>query len=465
MVKPPAAISLQSLGIFVSMAIFLLPSLILNLYSFGFDIYIIWKCPYKYCGYIDIGSFTSTTLFNNTLYGLSPETPDKFDDFQKFVFTSATFSGMISYVCMIYILSTHFSVFEVIASEMKDVFTTMWRKCDGKKESDDTARKQLISGVQLNPFCDEVNDNDSTMLTSKQSVYYNLVFLLNFFIFAASFCIFFILFNIHYNHNDTHFRVAVNVTGLVSQFYSWLCAILSCFIFSKVAYAVINLSYKQLYSSLEYVCLNDFTEESTQSIITELQKKMKFSIPNNEEMDYLKDCLLHLPYLERLKEIDKWYTDTVKRTLRPFGTWFAVHWLTYTLSAFLSLSYVIESALIELYGEDESDVKCHGEHNSICRLTLSYIILFSIGHCILFLYPCFRAASVTAARFALIRKVSKAYWPKVSNEEKQSFIQYLKDEDCTFKVSILCANLSFGFNIAYISIFVGIMGVVLKISL
>ena len=72
---------------------------------------------------------------------------------------------------------------------------------------------------------------------------------------------------------------------------------------------------------------------------------------------------------------------------------------------------------------------------------------------------------MTAARFALIKKVSEAHWPNISIEEKQSFIQYLKDKDCTFKVSILCANLSFGFNVAYFSIFIGIMGVVLKISL
>ena len=457
------------------MAVFLLLSLLLNLYSFGFNVYVIWKCPYKYCGYIDVSTATNTTLSNNPLYTLSPETPDKFDDFQKFVFSSATLSGMISYVCMMYVLCTHFSVFEGIMNEIKELFTAMWKKFDEDEpdgeepdgeQCDDSTRKQLIFGVQLNPFCDKANDGDSTMLLSKQSSYYNLVFLLNLGIFSASICIFFILFAMRYDRNDTRKRLAVDIMGLVSQFYSWFCAILSCFIFSKIAYAVINISYNQLYSGLKYVALQKFeNKQNMKSIIIELQERMKFSIPNDEELNYLKDRFFNIPYLERLKEIDKWYTDTVKRSLQPFGTWFAVHWLTYTLSAFLSISYVIESALIELYGEDESDKKCHGEHNFRCRLTLSYIILFSIGHCILFLYPCFRAASVTAARFALIKKVSEAHWPNVSIEEKQSFIQYLKDKDCTFKVSILCANLSFGFNIAYFSIFVGIMGVVLKISL
>ena len=50
-------------------------------------------------------------------------------------------------------------------------------------------------------------------------------------------------------------------------------------------------------------------------------------------------------------------------------------------------------------------------------------------------------------------------------DDKEKFINYLKTKDCTFKISILCVKLSFGFYIAYFSIFVGIFGVVLKLAL
>lgn len=174
------------------------------------------------------------------------------------------------------------------------------------------------------------------------------------------------------------------------------------------------------------------------------------------------DSIIDNKYFEMLKAVDKWYSNLMENSLHQYSTWFAVHWFMYTLTAFLSLAYAIEYILMELYSNPFS---CHSEHTSHCRLILSYILLFSFHHCILFLYPCFRAASITAARFALIKKVSNAVWPLIPLAEKQAFIQYLKDENCTFKVSIICAKLSFGFELAYFSIFLGIMSVVLKISL
>ena len=166
--------------------------------------------------------------------------------------------------------------------------------------------------------------------------------------------------------------------------------------------------------------------------------------------------------MDVLSSIDRLYSFILKDSLQPYGTWFAIHWLTYTLTAFLSVAYVIQAVLMELYDDKKG---CHGEHNVECRLSLAYIMLFSASHCLLFLYPCFRAAAVTSTRNVLIRKVSAAYWPEVPLEQKQAFIQYLKDHNCTFKVSIMCAQIDFGFNITFFSIFVGIMGVVLKLSL
>ena len=40
----------------------------------------------------------------------------------------------------------------------------------------------------------------------------------------------------------------------------------------------------------------------------------------------------------------------------------------------------------------------------------------------------------------------------ITLDDKEKSINYMKIQDCTFKISILCAKLSFGFYIAYFSI-------------
>ena len=68
------------------------------------------------------------------------------------------------------------------------------------------------------------------------------------------------------------------------------------------------------------------------------------------------------------------------------------------------------------------------------------------------------------ARSTLIKNVSKAEWNDVPLDEKDSFITYLESQDCSFKISIFCAKLPFNLNMAYISIFIGVFGVILKVS-
>ena len=63
-----------------------------------------------------------------------------------------------------------------------------------------------------------------------------------------------------------------------------------------------------------------------------------------------------------LKIILKWYDRMLHTTLYPFGTWFAVHWILFTITAFMSIAYVAEKIILELYGQEAPDIKCHGEH-------------------------------------------------------------------------------------------------------
>ena len=455
----------------VAALFFLTFPLLVNILSSVFNAVIIFGCIFAYCGYID----TKVSVHNNSLYGLVPESLPQFADFQKFVFTAASLSGTISYMWItLAVLYPNYSKFRDCIAWIKGKITSMWEACDGDTKNPrdgDTKNPEL---ELLNPFCDN-DDSQSTLLRSKQSFYFHLIFWFNLLTFASSILTFFLLFSMIYNRHDVFWKRFIDIGGLVSQFYSWFCATLSCFIFSKVAYAVVNLCTYNLFACFEVIAtmeekdLQDFAQGEKPDIILlqhDILDKMKnLKDKQNKYSDLLKSSCTKTSYVEGLKVIDKWYTHTVKTSLHPYGTWFALHWLLYTLTAFLSIACVIEVVVKELYGHDPDDEQCHGEHNIKCRLTLAYTILFSFNHCILFLYPCFRAASVTAARYSLIKKVSSAYWPNVPIDQKQMFIQYLKDQDCTFKVSILCAKLSFGFNIAYFSIFVGIMGVVLKISL
>ena len=168
------------------------------------------------------------------------------------------------------------------------------------------------------------------------------------------------------------------------------------------------------------------------------------------------------PHLTTLKKLDTWYVKIIRSSIAPYSTWFAVHWILYTLTAFMSISYFAEAILEELHGY--SHKQCFSTQNTACILDLVYIGLFMLEHCVLFLYPCFRAASVSAARSTLIKEISRAEWNHIPLDQKQSFCAYLKDQECDFKISILCAKIPFGFNITFISIFFGVFGVILKLS-
>lgn len=79
--------------------------------------------------------------------------------------------------------------------------------------------------------------------------------------------------------------------------------------------------------------------------------------------------------------INRLYSEILKNSLQPYSLWFIFHLLMYTLTAFLSMAYVIDVAKMEL--KDDKNI-CHGVHNSQCLLSLVYILLFSLTHCLLF---------------------------------------------------------------------------------
>lgn len=114
---------------------------------------------------------------------------------------------------------------------------------------------------------------------------------------------------------------SIDAMGLTFQFVSQLCAILSCFIFSKVAYSVGTACVDQLPELFKQVDREDNQTLRVNGYIT--------------EEDINKRSQMHL-----LKATVKWYNSMLNTTLNPFGTWFAIHWVLYTIAAFMSISYV-----------------------------------------------------------------------------------------------------------------------------
>ena len=49
------------------------------------------------------------------------------------------------------------------------------------------------------------------------------------------------------------------------------------------------------------------------------------------------------------QKLDTWYVKKVKSSINPYGTWFAVHWILYTLTAFMSISYFAEAIIEQLF--------------------------------------------------------------------------------------------------------------------
>ena len=450
---------------FITVSFFItLFSLVVNTFPLAFHIYIIWKCPFTNCSYIPFDDKKPDEEG-------SGKSVDKYEDFRKFVFTSASVSGTLSFFLMICVI---YSQFRFSCNITKTISGCMRGNCDTPPYQDgpppqanDNSILQSDCVIKLDPFIwyrrQRDPKQDHTLLMCSQVLFFYFLLLLNISLFAASLVTFYVFYSQTYDPSEK--LKYFDIVGLSSQFYSWFCAILSCFIFSKVAYAVRNVSMYKLFPTLDAVAKLDLTNMHAAATVTNTVERVMNCFKSDRAKQHFQrhiESKEEIKYLDVLSSIDQLYSFILKDSLQPYGTWFAIHWLTYTLTAFLSVAYVIQDVRMELYEDKNS---CHGEHNTKCRLSLACNMLFSVSHCLLFLYPCFRAAVVTSTRYVLIRKVSAAYWPEVPLDQKQAFIQYLKDNNCTFKVSIMCAQIDFGFNITFFSIFIGIMGVVLKLSL
>uniref|UniRef100_A0A1X7SE60 Uncharacterized protein n=1 Tax=Amphimedon queenslandica TaxID=400682 RepID=A0A1X7SE60_AMPQE len=163
-------------------------------------------------------------------------------------------------------------------------------------------------------------------------------------------------------------------------------------------------------------------------------------------------------------EEDKKFTEVAIETLRPFEMWFFIHWAMYIITSFLSLSFLFEAINEKIKA---SMVK---PDSGIGFQSLEFVLiaLLAATNSFVFLYPCIRAAGVTESRKSLIREVNDSIdfenGNNPTNDAKRAFISYLKERNFGFRLNILCAHVKFNLNIAYISIFIGLLGVLIKVG-
>ena len=263
----------------------------------------------------------------------------------------------------------------------------------------------------------------STTLHLPESMYFFFLLIFNVGLWCS--CVgLFVSWHYHKEHyyNST-LSIEADATGFSMYMYSLFCTIVSCFIFSKLA------------NSVSKRCLNLENTYTKLSVISEYDKMVK------KDDNFIKQAQVML----------KW-----------FEYWFTVHWIFYTVTSFLSIALFLDM-LIRYIQADLNDPPKSAV--GFCWKELLLTGLFTLSHCLLFLYPCFKAASVTLSRETMIKKVSKKLLDEKNvGTNEQIFIQYLKNKKYGFRISFFCARVRFSFNVAYISIFIGLLGVLSKLT-
>uniref|UniRef100_A0A1X7SGX0 Gustatory receptor n=1 Tax=Amphimedon queenslandica TaxID=400682 RepID=A0A1X7SGX0_AMPQE len=242
-----------------------------------------------------------------------------------------------------------------------------------------------------------------------------------------------IVFFVHYNkrhplskqQDRAHIQYRYNIASTekfeivtaAAYFYSLFCTISSCFIFSKVMYGIQNR------------CMGLF------------RGRKKISEFTRQDDEFIKVAI---------------------ETQAPFEMWFFIHWVMYIITSFLSFSFLFEAINKKI----QASLVDHDSGVAFHNLELALIALLALSNLFFFLYPCIRAAGVTESRKSLIRDVNNHidFKNNLENDNRKAFVNYLKEKNYGFRLNILCAHVKFNLNIAYISIFIGLLGVLIKVG-
>ena len=159
-----------------------------------------------------------------------------------------------------------------------------------------------------------------------------------------------------------------------------------------------------------------------------------------------------------LQAIDHQVLKGIRCSLKLYGTWFSFDWVVYSLSFFISLAALADTFSLFFYDAYEWYM-CMKNDND-----LASIFLLTLEHIFLFMYPCFQAVQVTASREHLITKVSKKNWKNTNMRAKMSLVDCLRMKNFGLRISLFCADITFGLNLAFLSVLIAVFGAMLKLA-
>ncbi len=465
--------------------------LLANLGSMSFNIYVIALCPWQYCSYFCAKFYNShdlldalvrsTTDFNYTINGThDPHVSlPGIKNWNVAIIFSAAFSAFVSYYMMVFLvlLPLYSKVFcccfhrdNGLPSWMKVICTT-W-DLPFKRHED-----------ILLPFCDKhpKKEKQSTALDGSQKMFFLSYFIVNILIFGSSLGVFIKILHDNLSKSDTKTEIDINESGLMFQFISQFCAIQSCFIFSKIAYGVSNKQHKLVeqlkqldlsttdFRTILGLATDDINWSQNDQVPVDV-KDLKEFFSKTREIFFNNifgdgdnppapdEFYTERAHLAILKRIDFDFIKNIKASLTPYSHWFTVHWFLYTLTTFMSIAFIVET-----YTPDSNKSSWHSDSEKVW--IFSYIVLFCLTHAFLFIYPCFCAAMITASRSKAIKHLASHEWKHLSISVQNSFLYYLKSENFGFKIPFFCIHdVTFGFNLAFVSIFIEMIGMIIKLS-
>ena len=336
-------------------------------------------------------------------------------------------------------------------------------------------RKSCESGALLSPFCDDDSDC-STALKGVQCCYFYLFYCLHFCLFFANLAALFVRLCLRDYWETTNHNCNIEISGLLSQMASQFSVVQSSFIFSKVAYGSSNQcsNIVELFGCVDEKDDKELEEASNPESPTKLMELIQTCLNISEDVDEEKESVAEAkttlrPYAERndidqvrlylLQAIDHQVLKRIRCSLEPYGTWFSFHWVLYSLSFFISLAALADTFSLLFYDAYEWYMRMKNDNDLAC------IFLLTLEHIFLFMYPCFRAVQVTATRERLIAKVFKKNWINTNMHVKMSLLDYMRAQNFGFRISLFWADITFGFHLALLSVFIGVFGAILKLAI
>ena len=327
---------------------------------------------------------------------------------------------------------------------------TCYSACVFSNACNDAHRKAFMNGI-LSPF-DDSNESSNLSTAETRCFFFNYVigYILFSFSFSSSIYFTFSAYNNQQPYLGSCWISILNVAKIALHFSTEFCAIQSCFIFSKIVNKVTN-ELKQLAKDMDQV--NFAAENAIEQVGKDEKLDVLFRSNDKKKIDRARYFWL--------QNMDKDFIDQVKPTLNLLGVWFLVHWVMYALTTVLLTAFVLQNIL----DIARNSITSMGQllPKNLEGPYLLYLFFFTVFHAYLFLYPCFRAASIAAARTKFINTIFGRQWVNVPIGIENNFIHYLKTQEFAFRVPLFCANITFEFNWVYVALILAICGTYLNL--